>query len=339
MTFSRIISATCLSAALALAASGAVSAQEHVMKISAPIPPTEKDVVYAWMLAFEKGVEERTDGQIDVQLYPANQLGQLPAAVEGTAMGTIEAAFSIIGFFSMLDNRFQVLDAGGLFETSEQAMRTFQQPEVREMLSGFGEGAGVQPLTVLIDGQGVIISKEPIETVADFAGKKVRVGGTTPLVTEPLVAVGAAPVAMALGEVMPSLQTGTIDAATNSMAVVNAFKMADVAKNVTYLPGNYTTVGAIVNKAFLERIGPEFAAIVMEEAQKAESVFDEHVKRVGEHEAAWEAAGGRVITLSDEETQKYLDTINPVVAGIVARDEQMQSDYDVLKEAAAAAAR
>ena len=324
------------SAAVVAVLPGMALAQDFVMKISAPIPPTEKDVVYDWMLHFEKAVEARSDGRIDVQLFPANQLGQLPAAIEGVSMGTIEAAFSIIGFFSSLDPRFQVLDAGGLFDTPDAAMRALQQPAVREMLSQFGSAAGVRPLAVLIDGQGVIISRDPIETVADFNGLKVRSGGATPLLNEPLVAVGASPVALPLGEVVPALQTGSIDAATNSMAVVNAFKMADVAKNVTYIPGNYVVTGSIISTTFLDTVGPDLAAIIMEEAQRAESVVFKHLEMVPAQEAAWAASGGRVIRFSDEEKAGYLETIEPVVEKVVAQNPQMQSDYDVLKSAAAA---
>lgn len=336
MKFKTLAAAAFCAAAIA-ATAGTALAQQHVLKVSAPVPPTEKDVVYAWMVAFEKGVEEASAGQIDVQLFPANQLGQLPAAVEGVSMGTIEVAFSIIGFFSSLDPRFQVLDAGGLFDTPEHAMKSFQQPAARELLAGFGKDAGVTPLVIVIDGQGVIVSKNPIETVADFNGKKIRAGGATPLLIEPLKAMGAAPVAMPLGEVVPGLQTGTIDAATNSMGVVNAFKMADVAPNVTYLPGNYATVGAVVNLDFLDLIGPDLAAVVMDEARKAEAVIVEHLSHAGAQEAAWEASGGRVIRFSAEEEAKYLAATNPIVEAVVARNPQMQADFEALRAAAAAA--
>ncbi len=335
-TFKGTIKSLTCAAGLALGLAQGAAAADYVLKVSAPIPPTEKDVVYAWMVAFEKGVEESSGGRIDVQLYPANQLGQLPAAIEGVAMGTIEVTFSIIGFFSSIDPRFQVLDAGGLFPTAEVAMSTLQKPEVREMLTGFGANAGVQPLTVLIDGQGVIISKEPIEAMVDFIGKKVRSGGATPLLNEPLQAVGAAPVAMSLGEVLPALQTGTIDAATNSMGVVNAFKMYDAAKNVTYLPGNYTTVGAVINKDFLAMIGPELGQIVYDEAHKAEAVVARHLANADKLDAAWEANGGRVIRMSPSEVKTYLTTIAPVVTEIVGQSAQMQADYDLLEAAAKA---
>ena len=204
------------------------------------------------------------------------------------------------------------------------------------MLSTFGEAAGVEPLTVVIDGQGLLISRDPIEQVSDFVGLKVRSGGATPLLNQPLIALGASPVAMPLGEVVPGLQTGTIDAATNSMGIINGFRMADVAHYVTYLPGNYTTVGAVVNRNFMETIGPELAAIVREEARVADGVIATHLAHAGGGEDAFRAAGGTVIRMNDEETAQYLAVTNPIVAGIVATNAQMQADYDVLAAAAAA---
>lgn len=39
------------------------------------------------MKEFKAGVETRSNGRIKVEIYPANQLGQLPATVEGVAFG------------------------------------------------------------------------------------------------------------------------------------------------------------------------------------------------------------------------------------------------------------
>ncbi len=46
-------------------------------------------------------------------------------------MGTIEVAFSMVGFFGTLDPSFPVLDAGGLLDTPEHAMHTLQHPDCR----------------------------------------------------------------------------------------------------------------------------------------------------------------------------------------------------------------
>ncbi len=84
-----------LLAAAALALPGAACAQTFTFKMSSP---TINDVTHEWMKAFKASVEERSKGRIKVEMYPASQLGQIPATVEGVAMGTIELTFPVIGF-------------------------------------------------------------------------------------------------------------------------------------------------------------------------------------------------------------------------------------------------
>jgi len=76
--------AVLLSALLAMAPVAAV-AQTHTIKISSP---TVNDVTHEWMKEFKSGVEARSDGKVKVEIYPANQLGQTPATVEGVATAT-----------------------------------------------------------------------------------------------------------------------------------------------------------------------------------------------------------------------------------------------------------
>src|SRR4029077_18533759 len=92
-----------------LAASSA-GAQQFTMKLSMP---TINDVTYEYFKRMKAGIEQRSGGKIKVDIYPSNQLGQLPAVVEGVALGTIEASASANGFWVSLEPRFQVLDAPG----------------------------------------------------------------------------------------------------------------------------------------------------------------------------------------------------------------------------------
>lgn len=329
-------------AAALLCALGALTAPalaaDYVMKIATPAPINDKDALSAWFLAFEAGVEARTDGQIDVQIFPAGQLGPIPATVEGVAMGTIEVTAPIVGFLSSLDPRFQVLDAPGLFVDEHHAMATLADPSVREMLSEFGARSNVEPLVVLTSGQSVVVSKDPIASTDDLSGVKMRTGGATPLLNEPMAALGASPVAMPLGEALPGIQTGTIDAANINMPVAIGFKFADIAKNATYLPGSFTIVSAVVSKDFLGMIGPDLEAIVREEAETAKGAYAEKIDSgAAFFEGLWASQGGVLNGFSDDEKTSYLDVMNQTVQGIIATDAQMQADYETLKTAADAA--
>ena len=85
--------------------------------------PTINDVTYEYFKRMKAGIEQRAGGKIKVDIYPANQLGQLPVVVEGVALGTIEAAASANGFWVSLEPRFQVLDAPGLFDSVDARLQ------------------------------------------------------------------------------------------------------------------------------------------------------------------------------------------------------------------------
>src|ERR1700754_919777 len=90
------------------------SAQQFTMKLSLP---TVNDVTHEYFKRMKAGIEQRAGGKIKVDMYPANQLGQLPAVVEAVPLGTIEPASSATGFWVSPEPRFAVLDAPGMFDT------------------------------------------------------------------------------------------------------------------------------------------------------------------------------------------------------------------------------
>lgn len=311
-------------------------AADFIMKVSSPAPETPIDPLSAWFRAFEKGVEEKSGGRIDVQFFPASQLGPIPATVEGTVMGTIEMTMPAIGFLVGLDPRFQVFDAEGLFDSELHALRTLSDPSVRAMMAEFGSKAGVEPLAIWPSGQMIIVSKDPITSVDDMKGKKIRTAGATNLVIKPFDALGIGPVAMPLGDALPGIQTGQIDGATINLPVAIGFKFADVAKNALYMPKKFAIIGGLVNKGFLQQIGPELETVVREQAQVANEAFiaklDSAPAIMG---GVWkDKLGGSIMSLSPAEEEKYLAVTGPVIEAVVESDPSLKAVYDVLKAAA-----
>ena len=319
-----------LAAALLLAT--VASAQQFTMKLSSP---TVNDAIHEWMKAFKAGVEQRSGGRVKVEIYPANQLGQIPATVEGVALGTIEFTIPAVGFLIGLESRFQTLDAAGLFDSVEHGQKVLADPAVRARFASFGEAKGVEPLVMALNGPLMLVSHKPVRTVADFKGQKIRVAGAAPLHIEPFKKLGVSPLSMPLGEVLPALQNKTIDGAIASFNVFTAFKYYDVAKGATYLPGSFLVVGGIVNRAFMKSLGPELEAIVREEARKAEAVFTSYgVADVERTRQTWLKNGGETITLPPAEAAAYLKDVTSVVPAVVGNNPKMKEDYETLLTAA-----
>jgi C4-dicarboxylate-binding protein DctP len=318
--------------AAALLSVTAAQAQTHTMKISSP---TVNDLSQEWAKEFKAGIEARSGGKIKVEFYPANQLGQIPATVEGTAMGTIEAVVPASGFFIGLEPRFQVFDAPGLFKDMAHAQRVFADPAVRKQLSTLGNSKGVEPIALLAHGPLLLLSHKPIRAVADFKGQKIRVPGAAPLQIEPFKKLGANPVSMPLGEVLSAMQNRTIDGLIASATVFTAFKYYDLAKGLTALPGSFLIAPVMANRNFMKSLGPELEAMVRDEAFKAQQKVEKFgIEDVGRTADVWKKNGGENITLSEAESKAYLDQVKSVLPGLLSANAAIKADFDVLSAAA-----
>ena len=307
------------------------SAQQFTMKMS---QPTINDVTHEMFKRVKAGIETRAGGKIKVEIYPANQLGQIPAVVEGVALGTIEVGVAAIGFFVSLEPRFQVLDAPGLFDDITHAYKVMTDPAIRERIATFGADKGVEMITPGIYSQLAILSHKPIRAVADFQGQKVRSPGGAAIQVEPYRKLGIIPVSLPLGDALPAMQNKTIDGLISGLAVFTNFKYYDIAKNVTYLPSTTLIAPAIINRQFLKTIGPELEKIVREEFRKADPVYAEwNVEDNKKGEELWKKNGGEIIVMSPAESKRYLDVVAPVSAQLLAGNPRIKADYEALLEA------
>jgi len=314
--------------ALGLMSGTGALAQQFTMKISSP---TTNDITTEWIKLMKAGIEGRSGGKIKVEGYPANQLGQLPRAVEGVALGTIEVTISAIGFYVGLEPRFEALEVPGLFTSLEQGLRVLAHPDVRKRTATLGESKGIEPLLIGIHAPLSVVSHKPVRTLADFKGQKLRTPGPTPIHMEPMRRLGIAPIGMPLGEALPAMQNRTIDGVTANINVFTVFKYQDVAKSVTLLPQSYLVFAAMANRNWMKSLGPDLAKIVREEALKAEAVGPGFgVEDVARAAKVWESSGGQVIRLSDADTAKYLEEVRAAVTPILAKQPRVKEDYEAI---------
>ncbi len=314
-----------------LVAQGA-AAQQFTMKISAP---TANDVSTEYMAAMKKGIEARTGGRIKVELYPANQLGQIPATVEGVALGTIEMTLPAAGFLVGLDPRFEVFDIPGIFDSVQHGMQVITDPEIRKRISSFGASKGIESMVTFIHGPMMLVTNRPVHAIADFKGLKIRAPGGSAIQMDPLKKLGALPLSMPLGEVLPALQNRAIDGSEAAFGVFTAFKYFDVAKDMSYLPSTYLVVGGATSRSWLKSIGPDLEAIVRDESRKAEALFStwgvEDLDRIAK---TWQKNGGNLNTMAPAEAKRYVAEVSAAVAPILASKPQIKQDYDALIAAA-----
>jgi len=318
-------------AALALAVFVGTAGAQQTMKLSTS---TSGDALVEWLNTFAKGVNAASGGKIKAEVYPASQLGAIPRTIEGVALGTIEMSFNASGFYEPIEPRFAVLSAPGIFDSPAHGAKVLNDPAIRQRLSTFGATKGVEPLSIFIPSQYVIVSHKPINTLADFKGQKIRVPGS-PLQIEPLKRFGASPLSMPFGEVLPALQNRTIDGVWAGTTLFTALKYYDVAKTMTYLPSHWAATVPLVNRNFMKSLGPQLEKIVRDEARKA----DEHTyvwaaADIKRSEKIWADNGGKTLHLSGAEQKRFLDESIAATMPILTSTPQFKEDYEAFAAAA-----
>jgi TRAP-type C4-dicarboxylate transport system substrate-binding protein len=318
-------------AALALAAVVGTASAQQTMKLSTS---TSGDALVEWLNTFAKGVNSSTGGKVKAEVYPASQLGSIPRTIEGVALGTIEVSFNASGFYEPLEPRFAVLSAPGLFDSQEHGAKVLNDPAIRQRLATFGAAKGVEPLSIFIPSQYVIVSHKPIHTLADFKRQKIRVPGS-PLQIEPLKRFGASPLSMPFGEVLPALQNRTIDGVWAGTTLFTALKFYDIAKTMTYLPSHWAATVPLVNRNFMKSLGPDLEKIVREEARKADQqTYGWAAQDIKRSEKIWADNGGKEIRLSAAEQKRFLDESIAADLPHLTATPQAKEDYEAFAAAA-----
>jgi len=137
------------------------------------------------------------------RVYPASQLGAIPRHIEGTQFGAIQCALIPPEFFVGVDERFEVLAAPGLVDSVEHAHRLTLDPVLLKLILGLGADKGTSWRGAFLNGISSVIATKAIRHVSDFKGKKIRTLASK-FQIEPFNRLGATPVVMTLGDVMPA---------------------------------------------------------------------------------------------------------------------------------------
>lgn len=191
---------------------------EYTFKFTSP--NAASGVFYEGGLYLEEQIEEKTNGRVDVAFYPAGQLADKQASLEGAQLGTIEIAEVAASDLAQYDIIWDVLSLPYLFESGKQAIEVLKAPKVEAIIEQSLADAGFVLLHFKDCGARSIISTtKPVNTPADLDGMKIRLMGSPGLITA-FEGFGAAPVSLAWSECYTAMQQKTVDAIENSVPVL-----------------------------------------------------------------------------------------------------------------------
>ncbi|MBS0507197.1 MAG: DctP family TRAP transporter solute-binding subunit, partial [Proteobacteria bacterium] len=176
-------------------------------------------------------VKEKTQGRINIKLYPGVSLIQGDQTREFSALrqGVIDMAIGSTINWSPQVKALNLFSLPFLFP-DYAAVDAVTQGPVGQSIFQTLDKAGVVPLAWGENGYREISnSKHPIKTPADLKGLKIRVVGS-PLFLDTFTALGANPTQMSWADAQPAMASGAVDGQENPLSVYQAAKLNTVAQ-------------------------------------------------------------------------------------------------------------
>jgi tripartite ATP-independent transporter DctP family solute receptor len=309
------------------------SAADFVLKFGTA---TMNETQHQFIKFYKEEVEKASGGRIEVQIYPASQLGPIPAEIQGVQLGTVQGYIGPVDFFVGVDPRFGVFSAPLLFKSNENAIATVQDPTIQKAMFDMLAPKRMVGIATMNIGASDYGAKKPIMRLADFEGKKLRINGTE-LERKKMAALGATGIGMPLSDVVPALDQGTIDGTISGLSVFVSFKMNDLLKVITVTNDTYIISLAVISKPWFDTLPPDLQKIVIDAGKdtqaKAQQYNVDFTKNLVE---TWTKLGGTVHTLPDDDLAKIKTLLDPV-ADQATKDQP--AVHDMLQTVRAAVAK
>lgn len=219
-------------------------------------------------------VNERSKGAIDVTLFPGGQMGGEKDIVEALKIGELE--MGVLGTYPIvsLTPKYSFFDAPFVFRDKEHVYKTWNGKLGDEVRDAFRKSHGVRAVGMMGRGYRHITSNEPVNSVDDLKGMKIRMGQSKPFI-DAFTATGAVVVPIALPELFTSLKLGVVSASDGPFDQISSFKLNEAQKYIAQTGHLYATSLWLMNERFYQGLTADQKAIVDEASKEALSYGDE----------------------------------------------------------------
>lgn len=260
---------------------------------------------------FAKKVAERTGGKVQIDVFPADQLGKQLESVEGVMVGTHDMVLASDTVLSNWVPNMGILNLPFLFNDLSDVRKVLDGP-IGARLAKELEPHGAVVIGWWENGMRHITNnKRPIKTPDDLKGMKIRVPEGEVFV-ETFKALGAGPTVVSFGELYSALQLGTVDGQENPPAHILTQKFYEVQKYASRTGHIHMSSPLIMNKALLDGMPQEYRTAILETARELGPV---HTKMVEELEnEQWKEVKAHGMEVIDVDKKPFREKVKPVIA-------------------------
>ena len=274
-------------------------------------------------------IEERTEDRVEVQVYPAMQLGGRPSDLYGQARdGVVDIVWTLPGYSAgrfPLTEAFELPFVCGDAEATSQALNEFYRGWLQD------EYEDTRPLVFHAAAPGHIHTADrPVRSLEDLEGMKLRTPSRASAAM--LEALGAVPIGMPVPRVYEALSRGVVEGAWIPWTIMRPFRLHEVTRHHTEVSLSCVLFLMTMNKARYESLPADIRAIVDETTGMALA------KRLGRlwqddeepGRAIAREQGDSIFPLAEAERERWRAATQPVIDSWVEKVNAMGHDGEAM---------
>lgn len=299
MLKSALVAATIIAAPMVVQA-------ETVIRVTLQLPETHS-LGQNWM-AFKDIIEEKSGGELTVQLFPSAQLfkdKEVPGAV---GSGAVEAGSAFLGRFTGAVPAVDVVNLPFIFRDEAHLRSSVATGSpMRDILDdAVVKETGAKVLWWQAFGRNVYLSNgTAVRTPKDLENKKVRTYGK--VLGWTVEALGGAPTLMSGSKQFLAYQQGAVDVGMTGASAVKSRKLHEVMDHMTLSYDSAIEFVAVMNNDFFENLSPEHQQIVLDAASEVEQQLRDAIYAEEDGIVDEMRSQMTVVELSPEERQQWVE--------------------------------
>lgn len=233
---------------MAFATTSDVLAEKVTIKYASAMSPTHSTSVAIKM--FAEMVSKKTNGEVEVKLYPGSQLGGEREIMEGVQLGTIEMGNG--GFVGK--DYWDLFFLNYLFRDRDHMIKTYNSHIGERFKNQLLKDTGILILGYLEKGvRRLTTTKKIVKTPADLNGFKLRVMQIEWQIGQ-WKEIGASPTPMAFPELFMGLQQGTVEGQDNPADLIYASALFEVQKYLILTDHSRNQWYMLINNNFFKKL-------------------------------------------------------------------------------------
>lgn len=264
-------------------------------------------------IKFAELVEQKTNGQIRVVIYPNGMLYNDGEEFDALKNGDVQMIAPTVSKVTKFVPAFQVLDLPFLFQTDEEVERILTGP-YGELLLDQLSSLNMKGLAFWNNGFKQLLSKDELSFKAeDFEDLKVRAMPSKVLQMQ-YTLLGATPITVSFDEIYSELESKMIDAQENTISNFYSKGFYKLHKNLTITNHGILSYAVILNEDFYLSLPAELQKAIIESMNEATTWNFDHSQQINDAnlKSLQSLADVQIKMLSSEEKERLQALFEPV---------------------------